>query len=571
MQIMGVAWRGKVEPVIHQPDPKITWPLPKHLQGYAISGISDQRDTKLITKLLPYVEKLDNLINHPPLGRHLNKEKLVELIQQGQADFNQENFAQALVAFQKVVELNPSSVVANKHLNWLYWQQGDMQQSIKYHQLAQSGTEVFQRRQKAEGRGQKVLTPNLALIDENFNEFQQLLSAVRPYTMLSEDRLFSLYSRAKQICLDDIPGNFVECGTWRGGSAALLAFVSKHYSLRPRLLYAFDTFAGMPEPRDMDKHQGIPANDTGLGVGTLKAPILEGLAQICQALDVRDIVVPVQGLFAQTLPQYQSRISNIALLHADGDWYESTMDILNNLFEQVVNDGVIQIDDYGFWEGCRQAIHEFERSQGLSFALRIIDDTGVWFRKEGTTYSDCNHWRNLWYLAQAAEKMGNLELSQQAAHATLKLVPRLAAAEEMLTRQQWQEDFTEQLKLRKINLIIFPDWSQPEESLLNDLSRVMRGILTHPEIGNLTLLIETSNISEEEADMVISTVVMNLLYEADLEITAEPEISLLRNLSKWQWEDLCQQITSRITMNHENTAAIITAGVADLPAQKIGS
>jgi len=570
MQIMGVAWRGNVEPVIHQPDPKITWQLPKHLQGYTVSGISDQRDTQLITQLLHYVEKLDDSISHQPLAIDLDKDKLVELIQQGQADFNQEKFSQALVTFQKVVALNPSSVVANQHLSWLYWQQGDIQQSIKYHRLAQSGTEVFQRRQKAEGRGQKILTPNPALIDENFNEFQQLFSAVRPYTMLSEARLFSLYSRAKQICLDDIPGNFVECGTWKGGSAALLAFVSKHYSLRPRLLYAFDTFAGMPEPRDMDKHQGIPANDTGLGVGTLKAPILEGLAQICQALDVREIVVPVQGLFAQTLPQYQSQISNIALLHADGDWYESTMDILNNLFEQVVNDGVIQIDDYGFWEGCRQAIHEFESSQGLSFGLRIIDDTGVWFRKEGTSYANCNHWRNLWYLAQAAEKLGNLELSQQAASATLKLVPRLAAAEEMLTRQQWQEGFTEQLKLREINLIIFPDWSQPEESLLNDLSRVMRGILTHPDIGNLTLLIEASNIAEEEADMVISTVVMNLLYEADLEIAAEPEISFLRNLSKWQWEALRQQITGRIMMNHENTAAMLTAGMADLPAQEKG-
>ncbi|NET60865.1 MAG: tetratricopeptide repeat protein [Symploca sp. SIO2E6] len=573
MQIMGVAWRGKVEPVTHQPDPQINWQLPEHLQGYAVSGISAPRDTQLITKLLHYVEELDDQIIHQPLDRDFNQRQLVELIHQGQADFSQGNFAQALVAFQAAIELNPNSVIANKHLNWLFWQQGDLLLSIKYHRLAQSGTEVFQRRQKAEGRSRKVLTANpvqdLALTDKDFSEFQQLLSAIRPYTMLSEARLFSLYSLAKQICLDDIPGNFVECGTWRGGSAALLAFVIKHYSLRPRLLYAFDTFAGMPEPRDVDKHQGIPANDTGLGVGTLKAPILEGLAQICQTLEVRDLVVPVEGLFAQTLPQYQSEISNIALLHADGDWYESTMDILNHLFEQVVKDGIIQIDDYGFWEGCRQAVHEFERTQGLSFGLRIIDDTGVWLRQEETSYAECNHWRNLWYLAQAAEKMGDLGLAQKAAHATLKLVPRLTAAEAMLTRQQWLEDFTEQLKLRAINLIIFPDWNQPEESLLTDMAGVMRGILTDPDSSNLTLLIEASNIAEEEADMVISTVVMNLLYEVEVEMTTEPEISLLRNLSKWQWEALRQQVNGRIRINKENTAAIIAAGMGDLPLKEI--
>jgi|GEM_PF-508071 len=551
MQIMGVAWRGDIEPVIHQPDPNITWQLPEHLQGYAVSSIptQGQGDTQLITELIHYVEQLDKQIIYQSLDRDFNQEKLIKLIYQAQEDFNQGNFNQALVAFQEVVELNPSSVVANKHLNWLYWQQGDIQQSIKHHRLAQSGTEVF--------------------TSSSNSEFQQILATVRPYTMLSEARLFSLYSLAKQICLDDIPGNFVECGTWRGGSAALLAFVIKNYSLQPRLLYAFDTFAGMPEPRDMDRHQGIPANDTGLGVGTLKAPILEGLAQVCQALDVRDIVVPVQGLFAQTLPQHQSQVANIALLHADGDWYESTMDILNNLFKQVVNDGIIQIDDYGFWEGCRQAVHEFERSRGLAFGLRIIDDTGVWFRQEGTTYSECNHWRNFWYLAQAAEKMEDIKLAQKAARATLKLVPKLAAAEAMLTRQQLQADFEEQINLSAINLIIFPDWSQPEESLLTDMARVIKGILTHPDSSNLTLLIETSNIAEEEANMAISTVVMNLLYEEDVEITDEPKISLLSNLSKLQWEALRQRVTSRIRMNNENTSAIIAAGMADVPSQEI--
>lgn len=253
MQIMGVAWRGNVEPIKHQPDPQINWQLPPHLQGYYVSGM-------------------------------------------------------------------PA-------------------------------------------------------------EFQEILAEVRPYTLLSEMRLYSLYSLAKQICLDDIPGNFVECGTCKGGSAALLAAVIKRYSLRPRLVYACDTFEGMPDPTEADTHNNIPANLTGLRAGTLKAPIAENLAVVCRALEVTDMVVPVKGFFEQTLPQCKNAIGDIAFLHADGDWYESTMTIFNTLYDRVVCKGLVQVDDYGFWQGCKQAIHDFERQQAISLKLNTIDDTGVWFRK----------------------------------------------------------------------------------------------------------------------------------------------------------------------------------------------
>ena len=138
----------------------------------------------------------------------------------------------------------------------------------------------------------------------------------------------------------------------------------------------------MPEPTEADCHNGIPANLTGFGAGTLKAPIRENLEKICKLLDIEDIVVPVPGLFSQTLPQYRSEIKGIALLHADGDWYKSTMDIFNTLYDIVVPNGFIQVDDYGHWEGCRKAIHDFMCHRGESFKLKSIDDTGIWFQKE---------------------------------------------------------------------------------------------------------------------------------------------------------------------------------------------
>jgi predicted O-methyltransferase YrrM len=228
---------------------------------------------------------------------------------------------------------------------------------------------------------QTILQSSKSSLQTSPANFKNILSTVRPYTLLSESRLFSLYCLAKQICVEDLPGNFVECGTCKGGSAALIAFVIKHYSRRPRVLYAFDTFEGMPAPTEIDRHQGIPANLTGFGEGTLKASISENLDKICKLLQVRDIVVPVKGLFAQTLPKYKSAIGSIAFLHADGDWYESTMDIFNTLYDSVISNGLIQVDDYGHWEGCKQAVHDFERMKGESFSLHTIDETGVWFQK----------------------------------------------------------------------------------------------------------------------------------------------------------------------------------------------
>ncbi|GET42080.1 class I SAM-dependent methyltransferase [Microseira wollei] len=552
MQIMGVAWRGNVEPVIHQPDPKIEWHLPEHLQHHPVSGTNKPQIGKQdfsLERLIKLVDKVESEVRQLNITEEVDVKQAIEFNQQGREFFIQGDFNRALVAFKNAGKLNPSSGIANKYLSQLYWQTGDFAASLKHYLLAKSGHGV--------------------LSDREIDEFQNLLAAIRPFTLLSEARLFSLYTLARQICIDDIPGNFVECGTCKGGSAALLAFAIKRYSLRPRMLYAFDTFEGMPDPTDVDKHNGIPANDTGLGVGTLKAPIIEGLDVVCQALDVRDIVVPVQGLFASTLPESKSKIADIALLHADGDWYESTMDIFNNLFAQVVDDGVIQIDDYGFWEGCRKAIHEFERSQNMSFPLVRIDETGVWFRKADATVSECDLWRTIWYLAEAAEKIGDTVLAEKVARATLKLLPGLVAGEAMLARLQKIPE----LNLRAINLIIFPDWTQPEELLLQELESIIRVLLTHPERSRITLLVETSNISKDSADLAISDVVMKILYEEELDVDESPEISFVSHqvMEQNQWEALRSLIHTRIIMNNENRMAITASGLAAVPSCDIAS
>ena len=214
------------------------------------------------------------------------------------------------------------------------------------------------------------------------SEFQELHQLVRPHTMMPEARLYMLYRLAREICTRDLPGNFVECGVARGGSTAMLGLVIKRYSSRPRHLFSFDSFEGMPEPSEFDTQNGIPADDTGWGTGTC-AGSLEGVQHICDSLDISEHVSLIKGYFEDTLAPNKAAIGAISLLHLDADWYSSTKTILNELYDQVIPGGLMQYDDYGCWEGCKKAVDEFQMERDLSFKLQHVpgDQQGMWMQK----------------------------------------------------------------------------------------------------------------------------------------------------------------------------------------------
>ena len=118
-----------------------------------------------------------------------------------------------------------------------------------------------------------------------------------------------------------------------------------------------------------------------MGERTCAAPE-HSLLEICRTLGVVNIVKPVKGYFHETLPQIVKDINKISFLHIDGDWYESTQSILHHLYDMIVDGGLIQVDDYGHWEGCKKALHEFEKQHKLAYDIHPIDATGIWFEKK---------------------------------------------------------------------------------------------------------------------------------------------------------------------------------------------
>lgn len=127
------------------------------------------------------------------------------------------------------------------------------------------------------------------------------------------------------------------------------------------------------------------------------------------------------------------------------------------------------------------------------------------------------------------------------------------------------------LNLKEINLIVFPDWSQPEESLGLELEQVVRAIATHPDKSKMTLLIDNSNISDEDANLALSSVAMNLLMEEDLDVSQGPEISLIGQLSEIQRSALIPRLYGRIVLENENKEAILQAKAQNIPTFALDS
>ena len=121
------------------------------------------------------------------------------------------------------------------------------------------------------------------------------------------------------------------------------------------------------------------------------------------------------------------------------------------------------------------------------------------------------------------------------------------------------------LPLRKINLIIFPDWNQPEDIIYPELARIIKAIAIHPNRSQITLLIDHHGISDEDADLALSSVMMNLLMEEELELDDSLEITFIGQLNSTQWSALRSQLQGRIGLEHENQEAIRSRNAERIP------
>jgi len=211
-------------------------------------------------------------------------------------------------------------------------------------------------------------------------EFLALYERCAPATMTSVERMYALYQALRHVHAADIEGDVVECGVWRGGSSMLAALTLDSLGDRERSLWLYDTFAGMPPPSEVDRSidgeraAALLERPGTAGEGTRAAAGLDEVkANLAATGYPNDRLQFVEGMVEDTIPAVAPE--RISVLRLDTDWYESTRHELEHLWPRLSPGGVLIVDDYGHWQGARQAVDEFLATVE-PVLLQRIDYTG---------------------------------------------------------------------------------------------------------------------------------------------------------------------------------------------------
>lgn len=196
------------------------------------------------------------------------------------------------------------------------------------------------------------------------------------FTMIGQQRLDNLQYCAEAVLNEDVPGDFLEAGVWKGGAAILLRAVLKAHNCSSRQVWLADSFQGLPPPKPQWKED---EGDT-LHQFTELAISLDQVKENFRVLGLLDNQVQfIPGWFHETLKN--APVEKISLLRLDGDMYESTYVTLEALYDKVSVGGIIIVDDYGYLESCKKAVHDFLDERNLAPDIQKIDWTGVFWRK----------------------------------------------------------------------------------------------------------------------------------------------------------------------------------------------
>jgi O-methyltransferase len=232
------------------------------------------------------------------------------------------------------------------------------------------------------------------LLLKAFNTLNPMLMGISPFgqrkrdlgrdwpaeaeTMIGMQRLTSLQRCVETVLADDVPGDLVECGVWRGGACILMRAVLAAYGDETRCVWLADSFAGVPRP-DTANYRADKGLRLDCAAGILAVPEAEVRANFQRYGLLDDQVRFLPGWFKDTL--HDAPIDRIAVLRLDGDLYESTIQALDALYPRLSPGGFCIIDDYHEIRACRQAVTDYRAKHGVSAEIVDIDGSGVLWRK----------------------------------------------------------------------------------------------------------------------------------------------------------------------------------------------
>ncbi len=229
----------------------------------------------------------------------------------------------------------------------------------------------------------KVYGVNADKIPTDFEDLHlNIYKNVCNNTMTSPERIYSLIEAVTYVEKNNIEGDIVECGVWKGGSMMAVAETLQYFKSNKRSLYLYDTYEGMSEPTEHDK---TFKGDDAKQLMETDSDKEKNLVWAYSALDTvkkgmqstaypTDKINYIKGKVEDTIPA--NIPSQIAILRLDTDWYESTKHELIHLFPLLSVNGVLILDDYGHWAGAKKAVDEYLAEHHIKILLNRIDATG---------------------------------------------------------------------------------------------------------------------------------------------------------------------------------------------------
>ncbi|MBI3511266.1 MAG: class I SAM-dependent methyltransferase [Bacteroidetes bacterium] len=203
--------------------------------------------------------------------------------------------------------------------------------------------------------------------------FTRIYETVRAHTMVPEQEFMDNLFLAEQYGKEK--GAVAECGVWKGGMTAAMAMLLGN----ERDYFLFDSFEGLPPAKDIDgeKAKAWQADKSSpFYFDNCKANEKEAIEAM--KLSGAKNFKTIPGFFSDTLPHFKTK-EPLRILRLDGDWYDSTMDCLKFLYPLVAENGLILIDDYYLWDGCRRAVHDYFSKENISARIRQFNNGNVHF------------------------------------------------------------------------------------------------------------------------------------------------------------------------------------------------
>lgn len=215
-------------------------------------------------------------------------------------------------------------------------------------------------------------------MDLSESNFDSIIELSSKYSMLSNERFQTNLKSINYIEKNNILGDVVEIGVWKGGSILSMILLYETYKKQDRTFYLYDTFSGMTDPTNLDvdlnnKHAKKILHEPGI-------KCLAPYDLVKQNIDAYTNYPNIEYVVGDICKNTTYPKNKIALLRLDTDWYESTKVELETFYPRVQSGGIIIIDDYGHWQGCRKAVDQF-LLEHTDITVHKSDYTGIWFCK----------------------------------------------------------------------------------------------------------------------------------------------------------------------------------------------